>query len=105
VTEPTWLPIAYRDFYDVPRLVVVEWHGDLYLLDAPFNEDLDNYADVFTVYRLPADARDAVAADSWEGLPRSGETVGQIAVENVMFDSTRRKAVSDELFRTIGLAE
>jgi hypothetical protein len=104
VTEPTWLPITYRDFYDVPRLIVVEWRGDLYLLDSPFDEDLDDHADTFTVYRLPADARDAVAEASWAALPRSGEAVGQIAVQAVQFDSTRREAVSDELFRTLGLA-
>ncbi len=23
----TWLPIKYRDFYDVPRLMVVEYNG------------------------------------------------------------------------------
>lgn len=104
MTGPTWLPIMYRLFYDVPRLVVVEWRGDLYLLDSPFDEELDEYADVYTVYRLPADARDAVAEHSWAALPQSGEAIGQIAVDDVQFDSTRRETVSEELFRTLGLA-
>ena len=104
VTEPTWLPITYRDFYDVPRLVVVEWRADLYLLDSPFDEALDDYADIFPVYRLPPDARGAVAEDSWAALPPLGEVVGQISVGDVRFDSTRRKAMSDELFQALGLA-
>lgn len=103
MTESSWLPIKYRDFYDVPRLVVVEWRGDLYMLDSPFDEGQDDYTDVFTVYRLPADAREAVAEDSWDDLPGSGVALGQIAVEEVQFDETRREAVSDELFRALGL--
>jgi hypothetical protein len=105
VTQSSWLAIEYRDFHDVPRLVVIEWHGDLYLLDAPFDEDLDDYTDTYTVYRLPAGARDRVAKDSWADLPRFGEAIGQIAVNDIEFDSTRRNALSDALFRELGLAE
>jgi len=55
-TEPptmTWLPIQYRGFWDVPRAFLVERSGDVYYFDAPFNDRADEYADRYSVYRLP----------------------------------------------------
>ena len=104
MTQTSWIPIKYRDFYDVPRLVVVEWREELYLLDSRFDDDLDEYADVFVVYRLPAAAKQVLDQESWAGLPSMGQQVGELSVNEVAFDATRRRAISDDLFRALGLA-
>lgn len=44
-----WLPIQYRDFYDVPRMVGVSYHGRLCLLDSSFDPEKDEYSDDFLV--------------------------------------------------------
>lgn len=40
-----WLPITYRDYYDVPRMLVVRFEGQAYLFDCPFDVALDEYPD------------------------------------------------------------
>jgi len=42
LTTTDWLSIRYRDFYDIPRAVVVEWCDLLYLFDCPFDEEADD---------------------------------------------------------------
>ena len=40
-----WLDIiAYREFYDVPRMFLVEASGNLLLFDCPFDDDLDEFS-------------------------------------------------------------
>ena len=43
-----WIPIRYRDFYDVPRAVVVEFRGKLYLFDSlfDFNERIIDFRSI-----------------------------------------------------------
>jgi hypothetical protein len=38
-SEAAWIPFRYRDFHDVPRAVVAEYEGDLYLFDCPFDPE------------------------------------------------------------------
>lgn len=94
----SWLPIDYRDFYDVPRMIVVERGGQLYLFDAPFDDAADNYADRYAVYRLPESAREEIRSDSWVGLPAAGQRVGDIPVSEVEFDETKRRLINDDVF-------
>lgn len=96
-----WLPITYREFYDVPRMFVVERDGALYLFDSAFDEMLDDYSPHYLVYGLPEDAREAVQADSWAELSKCGTMVGQVAVDDVAFDESRRAAVNDAVFRLL----
>ncbi len=91
-----WLPILeYRDFHDVPRLVLVEADGRLLLLDCPFDTDLDDYPPAYDVYELDADPRRTVGAD-WGELPARGSRLGRVSVESITFDSTRRKAIDSD---------
>jgi hypothetical protein len=53
----TCLSIRYRDFYDVPRLVIAESAGRWYLPDCLLNDDNDVYADHFVACRLPVEAK------------------------------------------------
>jgi hypothetical protein len=88
-----WLPILeYRDFHDVPRLVLVQTEGRYLLLDCPFDTDLDDYPPAYDVYELDADPRRTVGAD-WRELPARGRRLGRVPVESIAFDSTRREAI------------
>jgi hypothetical protein len=95
-----WLPIQYRDFYDIPRMLVVEYANRLYLFDAPFDDEADAYADHYTVYRLAESSRNKLELDSWASLTCSGEKVGLVPVATVEFDESR---ISDRIFRSLGV--
>jgi hypothetical protein len=41
----TWLPIAYRGYWDVPRIIVTRSAGRTVLLDCQFDDELDDYPD------------------------------------------------------------
>ena len=89
--DETWLPITYRDFYDVPRMILVEYEGAFYLFDCPFHNEMDDYPSDFTVYRLElAEGRSALEARAWVGLAEKGTEVGHVRVE--MSTSTRQGA-------------
>jgi hypothetical protein len=88
----TAAPITYRGFYDVPRMFVLRLRGAQLFFDCPFDDELDDYPDTYTVYRLP----DALAVEnvpSWYDLPAMGERLGRIPLAEVHFDPTRRRSV------------
>jgi len=93
-----WLPIEYRGFHDIPRMVVVMRENSLYLLDCPFDAELDDFSPRFTVYLLPSDTEYRISGMSWEGLPEIGERIGEIPVDLVEFDATRREAIKSSVF-------
>ncbi len=45
---------TYSLFYDVPRLALVQWDERWFVLDCSFEEGMDEFPDVYTVYELPA---------------------------------------------------
>ena len=96
-----WIPIRYRDFYDFPRAFLVVHGGATYFFDCPFDEEAEDYSDTYRVYRLPSGSVPEDGA-SWHGLERLGRLVGQIDVEHVRFDETRRAAVDDSMLRSLG---
>ncbi len=93
-----WATIRYRDFYDVPRLFVTNYHGQLYLFDCPFDNDLDEYPDSYQVYQLPA-LTEAELAGSWENLPALAlRSLGAVAVADVQFDPAKRTRINTAIF-------
>lgn len=87
---PNWIPFRYRDFYDVPRAILLEYAGTLYFLDCPFSDERDDYRDVYGVYEVPEELRDSLDAASWEDFPGRSRYVGSVPVDEVAFDPTRR---------------
>jgi len=98
VSAVRWVPIRYHEFYDVPRLFLAEQGTAVYVFDCPFDEAADEYPAHYRVYRLPSEMGAAADAGSWEGLPRAGTFVGEVPVEAVRFDVTRRAAMDDTVF-------
>lgn len=83
-----WLPIRYVDFYDVPRLFAVEAEPVL-LFESRFDDEADEYAEQFRVFRLAAMPSTSQLGEA----VASGEFIGEVPVDAVRFDETRRAAV------------
>jgi hypothetical protein len=93
-----WLPFVYRDFYDVPHGIVVEWRGQFYLLESLFDDQLDDFEPRYSVYMIPREAAQNVEGASWVGLHQLGEWVGAVDVAAVEFDPTKRKMLNAAVF-------
>jgi len=102
-TTDEWIEFTYRDFYDLPRAIVLDYSGTLYMLDCPFDAELDEYPEHYIVYRLPHDLRGVLATINWQDLPVRGERVGQVNIRDVDFDPTRRRAIHSRLFHSLKL--
>lgn len=57
MSSERWIPIRYREFYDIPRAFVIENAGELLLFDCPFDDVADSYGDSYTVIRLDPSAK------------------------------------------------
>jgi len=99
-SDPTsdWPAIRYRDFYDVPRAVVVEWQGSLYLFDCLFDHDVDDYEPAYVVSRVPNELRDRIDEVSWTDLGHRSEHVGVVPTADVEFDATYRRRINPAVF-------
>jgi len=84
----TWTPFVYREFYDVPRMIVIELAETRLLLVSEFDERLDEYASEYQCYVIP---NTADLGGSWVDLTtRATRTLGSVPVVNVRFDPSRR---------------
>jgi hypothetical protein len=93
----TWAPIRYRDFWDVPRIFLVEYEGVHFLFDCAFDEETEDYPDTYTVYLVPSFA-EAELSGSWHLLPqRASRVLQRVPVASVKFDPTMRKAIDTAL--------
>lgn len=88
-----WLPIIYRDFYDVPRAFAVAARGGWLLFDCQFDSATDEYRSDYSVYSLAAPPP---AEGPWTQLASAGRERGRVPVSSVVFDETKRKFVSEE---------
>lgn len=97
-----WLDIVeYRDFYDIPRMFVVEEANSLFLFDCPLEEHLDDYAKNYTVYEMGGLSRDSLPTD-WTLLSgKASRCLGTVPVTRVKFDATKRKRVHVAGFRNL----
>ena len=93
-----WIPIQYRDFYDIPRAFIVEREGKLFFFDGGFDKQADEYAENFRVYQLKPESSKVPESESWQGLADQGKLLGEVPIGSVQFDPTRRAAVDDSVF-------
>jgi hypothetical protein len=88
--------ITYREFYDVPRMLIVTHRGLKLLLDCKFDETLDEYPAAYQVYVLPQET-DERAVGSWEALPeKATKHLGEIPVEQIIFDSSKKAEIDTD---------
>jgi hypothetical protein len=89
-----WVPvIAYREFYDVPHLLVTRVGARLLLFESRFDESLDDYEPDYSVYELRP--TDGLPDGSWEHLSEGLTRVGAVSLREVEFghDSEGRYAL------------
>lgn len=94
---PELVPIRYRGFHDVPRLLCFEHGGRLLLMESRFDPGIDDFTDHYVVMELPDDARVRLEDAAWEDLPALGRTIGSVTVDSVRLDPTRRRMIDVEL--------
>lgn len=93
--------IAYREFYDVPRMIIVTHRGLKLLLDSKFDESLDDYPAEYRVYVLPQEI-DELSLDSWETLPRRAtKYLGDIPIAEVIFDPSKRAEIDTDVIDSL----
>jgi len=85
-------PFSYGWYWDVPRCIALRYKGKHFLLQSAFDEDLDDYPSDYSVYVVPEPADDSLPVCSPEFLGKTPMScVGQIPIDQVTFDSTKRK--------------
>jgi len=88
------IPFRYGAFWDVPRSILVQYGGKVLYLQSPFNDDLDEYPDAYSVYVVPDAIGELVMIGDWTLLHQSPLSfVGQIQISAVTFDSTYRRSL------------
>ncbi len=83
--------LEYRDFSDVPRVFVLRSpSGRLVLFDCPFDEEFDESPQRFSVYRVPDTLLELT---DWDEVTAGPPAEGSVALEELVFDATRRRSV------------
>ena len=101
--DSNWIPFNYREFYDVPRIFVLEVVNRFVLFDSKFDEILDDYNENYQIW-LVENPYEIDWSASWSDLPRSNDIlIGKIAVKDVIFDETLRKFIDIQTFYKAGL--
>jgi hypothetical protein len=91
-TATPMTPFQYIDFYDFPRTIAIKHKGTFFLLQSAFDENHDDYEKTYTIYALPDSVETHLAQRSWKFLEElPAHHLGQIPIESVRFDPTRRK--------------
>lgn len=88
--EVQWQFMAYREFYDVPRMVVAKSTSGTFLFYSRFDEDLDDYIDRYEVYLLPELGDDDLVG-TWAGLEhRAIQRLPDVPLRELPFSITRQ---------------
>lgn len=89
-----WLEIVkYYMFHDVPRLILVkDPSGRFWIFECPFDEQLDDYSNFFSVCFVGVDLAAALADIEKWGVCPPDLLEATIPIVDLQFDSTKRKA-------------
>ena len=98
------IPFRFVDFYDVPRCIATRYRGTLLLLLSAFDEQLDDYEDTYSVYKLPESIGNSLDMGSWDFLATTAtQPIAKIPVESVRFDPSSRKELDAICLKDLGL--
>ncbi len=94
-------PILYRDFWDVPRIFLVEHKGVHFLFDCLFDESSEDFSGHYNVYLLPELGKFELEG-SWAHLSKKAiSSLGEIPIHQVSFDETKRKEIDVTLLENL----
>lgn len=82
-------------------MFLTAYQGRTYLFDRSFDEDADDFANHYRVYLMPELSEDDLAG-SWTHLPlKAIREIGEVPVNHVHFDSSKRKEVDSSIFEQL----
>lgn len=89
----SWLAIAsYRDFYDLPRLILAtDQESRFWILDSDFDDEQDEYSANYNVYFVGHEPEQARAAFELHANGTKGSAVGVVHNTQLEFDPTKRQ--------------
>ena len=85
----------YSEFYDVPRSIWLTYERTAFYLSSPFNEEHDEYSNIYSIYRVPPPLDFASNPHYTEEMT----LLGTVRVKDVQFDATKRRKI-DPTFLT-----
>jgi hypothetical protein len=86
-----WDFAEYRDFYDVPRMILARCDLGTFLFYSRFDNVTDEYADYYDVYRMAHLSSEDVSG-SWIGFEtRALRRLDKLSVGDFPFDVAHRK--------------
>lgn len=96
------ISIDYSGFYDAPLAFRAWFNGSwFYFWRGYFDEELDEYPIIYEVFSVEAESSD-VFIMSWDIESfESKKYVGKIAMNEVLFDPTKREKISVATFNLI----
>jgi hypothetical protein len=87
---PKWSFQAYRQFYDVPRMVIATNEVGTFLFHSRFDDALDDYIDHYEVHELPPLSAEELQG-TWADLPkRSLRRLANVPLRELPFKVKRR---------------
>jgi hypothetical protein len=87
----SWQFQAYREFWDVPRMIVARDDSGTYLFYSRFDEGQDDYIDHYEVFEIPPLTDDELRG-SWESLPAKAlRQLADVPLRQLPFETTRRE--------------
>jgi hypothetical protein len=99
-----WAAIRYRDFWDVPRMFVTQYRSHWFLFDCAFDEEAEDFPHSYKVSLITPPREDELTG-SWKDLPqRARRFLGEVAVDKVEFDPTKRQAIDTTLLEELTAA-
>ena len=77
----------------LPHCILVRYKSYLFLLDLPFNEEIDDYEDSYRVHKFSDVSLETTRL--WERILQNKESffVGKVNVKDIDFDETKRKKI------------
>jgi len=89
--------IIYSGFWDRPLGFVVRYRDRIFYFLRKFNDDSDEYEDVYKVFLLPALTEKDIQ-NSWDSLDtKTLRHVSTIRVSDVIFDASFRKSIDSDI--------
>ncbi|MGH9633577.1 MAG: hypothetical protein ACRD72_01955 [Candidatus Angelobacter sp.] len=86
------IPFKYFEFWDVPRVIMISYHDQDFLLESYFDEAIDDYPDDYAITLVAPGLEQRIRESSWTVLAEiERRPLGTIPVREVVFDETRRK--------------
>ena len=87
------VPFEYHSFWDVPRFIVCTVEGTRLLLDASFDDALDEYAPNYRVFALPRELELLSMYDWARSDLGEANYLCSIPVSEIEFDTTKRREI------------